>query len=297
MSKNILVTGSNGQLGSDIKIIAEESEHNFYFTDVNQLNICDVFAIEEFVTSRSIDVIINCAAYTAVDKAEEDADKAYEINQLAVRYLAEVSNKNNCYLIQISTDFVFDGETSVFYNEDAQANPINVYGKSKLAGEKEISDIVQNSNGSLNAVILRTSWLYSSFGDNFVKTIKKIAIANEKIRVVNNQIGTPTYSRDLAKVISLLIEKDELKGLNVFNYSNEGVASWYDFAKAIVDVLNIDCEIVPIPDKDYPTPAARPKFCVLDKTKIKDTLGITVPYWRDSLNEYVKDLLCNSISF
>lgn len=309
MSKNILITGANGQLGSDIKFITTESEDNFFFTNIDNLDICNILDIEAFVKENKIDTIVNCAAYTAVDKAESDKDNAFLVNQMAVRFLAEVAAQYNCYLIHISTDFIFDGKTTSFYTEIDTPNPLNVYGASKLKGEEEIyriayknlgdfskDDPEYNINSKLNCAIIRTSWVYSCFGNNFVKTIQKLALAQDKIGIVSDQIGTPTYARDLAKVILKFIEKDPAKGVDVFNFSNEGVASWYDFAKAIVELSHINCHIQPIATENYPTPATRPMFSVLDKTKIKDHLGISIPHWRESLNEFVRDHFIQSIS-
>lgn len=302
MNKNILITGAEGQLGNSIKLLVAKSKDNFFFTNHHNLDICNILDIEDFVKNNKIDIIVNCAAYTAVDKAEQDKDNAFIVNQKAVKFLSEISVQNNCYLIHISTDFVFDGKTVNFYNETDIPNPLNVYGASKLKGEKAIYKMAFNdenhffkdnylygADSRLNCTIIRTSWVYSNFGNNFVKTIQKLALAKDKITVISDQIGTPTYAKDLAKIILKFIDIKPIKGIEIFNFSNEGVASWYDFAKAIVKSSNINCDVQPILVKNYSSSTIRPKFSVLDKTKIKNYLGISIPYWQESLDKFIKN--------
>ncbi len=280
---NILVTGSNGQLGNEIRILSKNfSNFNFYFTDVDELDITDLAAIENFMKQNPTHYIINCAAYTAVDKAEEDSAKAALINQLAVHNLAVTAQNFDSKLIQISTDYVFDGRNYRPYKETDQTNPQSVYGFSKAAGEKNIAEEM-----SSDYMIIRTSWLYSSFGNNFVKTMRKLGKERDELNIIFDQIGTPTYARDLAHAILTIINKVENKTSNfisgIYHYSNEGVASWYDFAKEIMQISQINCKINPIETKDYPTPAKRPFYSVLNKAKIKKNYDIEIPYWKDSL--------------
>lgn len=283
---NILVTGSNGQLGSEIRDLVLNDEclilnAEFYFTDHKMLDIIDKDAIETFCINNNIEVIINCAAYTAVDKAEEDKLNADKINHLAVKYLAEVSKEQNIKLIHISTDYVFDGLNFKPYTETDETNPNGVYGQTKLDGEKAMLEV-----NSKNAIIIRTSWVYSSFGNNFVKTILRLGKERDELAVIFDQVGTPTYARDLAKVILEIIQNSKFQIQNdveIYHYSDEGVASWYDFAKAIFEFSNIHCNVKPIETKEYPTPAVSPHYSLLNKTKIKSKYNITIPYWRDSL--------------
>jgi len=275
---NILVTGSNGQLGSEIQELSKEYNYNFFFTDRASLDITNVKALNDFIESNNINTIINCAAYTAVDKAEEDELNADKINHLAVKYLAEISKEKNIKLIHISTDYVFDGTNHKPYVEDDITKPNGVYGKTKLDGENTIISI-----NPLSSIIIRTSWVYSSFGSNFVKTMLRLGKNKDKLGVIFDQVGTPTYARDLAKVILDIIPKIENKKVAIYNYSNEGVLSWYDFAKEIMRMAKIDCKVNPIETKEYPTPAKRPYYSLLNKSKIKEEFAIMVPYWKDSL--------------
>tara|TARA_B110000259_G_scaffold27875_2_gene29478 strand:- start:26 stop:889 length:864 start_codon:yes stop_codon:yes gene_type:complete len=282
---NVLVTGSNGQLASCIKDLAKQYEDlNFIYTDYQELDICDLKQVNTFFQSNpKIDYCINCAAYTAVDKAETDADKAYEINAQGAKNLAIVCSVQDAILIQISTDFVFDGEKTEPYTETDVAKPISVYGASKLEGEEEIKKTLETY------FILRTSWLYSEYGTNFMKTMLKLAETRDEISVVSDQIGTPTYAGDLADVILKIITSNT-KSFGLYHYSNEGVASWYDFAKAIFEASNIEIKLNPIKTSAYPTPAKRPLFSVMEKTKIKETLNIEIPFWRETVNKTVNYL-------
>ncbi len=276
---NVLVTGSNGQLGSEIRNLISNDE--WYFTDRNTLDITNKIAIESFCTKHNIEVIINCAAYTAVDKAEEDEVNADRINHLAVKYMAEIAKEKNIKLIHISTDYVFDGENYKPYSEEDETDPQGVYGKTKLAGEQAIQDIHPN-----NSIIIRTSWLYSSYGNNFVKTMLRLGKERDELGVIFDQVGTPTYAKDLAKVIIHIIQHSTLNiqhSVEIYHYSNEGVASWYDFAKAIFELSDIQCDVKPIETKEYPTPASRPHYSLLNKAKIKNQFGIEIPYYKDSL--------------
>lgn len=279
---NILVTGANGQLGNEMRMVAaEQKQLAYYFTDVAELDICNEQAVEHFVAERAIDCIVNCAAYTNVNKAEEDAVLCDKLNHLAPANLARVAAKYRIGLVHVSTDYVFNGEHHVPYREDDATCPNSVYGTTKLAGEEAIRTIHPE------AVIIRTAWLYSSFGNNFVKTMLRLGKEREELGVVFDQIGTPTYARDLARAIQHIIGSDVVPG--IYHYSNEGVCSWYDFTKAIFDLAGIStCCLKPLHTDEYPTPAARPHYSVLDKTKIKQTYGVEVPHWIDSLRECMK---------
>lgn len=282
----ILITGSNGQLGSELRTIAEGYPlYEFLYTDVNELNITDESSVNHFFELHNPDVIINCAAYTAVDKAETDEETAYLVNAVATGNLARAASECGAFMVHISTDYVYDGNNHIPYTETERINPLSVYGKSKAAGE----DAVHQANGK--AIIIRTSWLYSAFGNNFVKTMIKYGRERDSLNVVFDQIGTPTDAHDLAKAIldslPLALTADMIE---VYHYSNEGVASWYDFAIAIHQFADIDCKVNPIPSKDYPLPAERPFYSVLDKSKIKKKLAIEIPYWRDSVKNCITRL-------
>lgn len=279
----ILVTGANGQLGTEIReLIKNDSNNKYFYTDIPELDITDKSAVSRFVEDNQIDIIINCAAYTQVDKAEDDQETAYLINATAPQNLAEVSAKFNATLFHISTDYVFDGSNSIPYKESEATSPLGVYGKSKLKSE----ELIQETGCSY--LIIRTSWLYSSFGNNFVKTIGKLSKEKEELKVVFDQVGTPTYARDLAIAILSIIEKDEFKNRNqIYHFSNEGVCSWYDFAIAINNCFGNNCNVNPCHSDEFPTKVARPHFSVLDKTKIKNDFGLEIPYWQDSLKECV----------
>ena len=277
---NVLVTGSNGQLGSDIKELSIDYKYNFYFTDRNELDISNLHAITEFVNNNNINTIINCAAYTAVDKAESDIENADKINHLAVKYLAQISKEKNIKLIHISTDYVFDGTNHMPYVETDITNPNGVYGQTKLDGEKAMQEINPE-----NSIIIRTSWVYSSYGANFVKTMLRLGKEKEQLGVIFDQVGTPTYAGDLAKAILDIISNIKNGKVEIYNYSNEGVLSWYDFAKEIMHMTKSTCQVNPIETIEYPTPAKRPHYSLLNKSKIKKEFNITIPYWKDSLDE------------
>lgn len=284
--KNILITGANGQLGNEMRVVSAEQEQLVYhFTDVAELDICDIEAIERFVVDHAVDCIVNCAAYTNVNKAEEDTELCDRLNHLAPANLARVAAKHRIGLIHVSTDYVFNGEHHLPYKEDEPTCPNSVYGATKLAGEQAILTLHPE------AVVIRTAWLYSTFGNNFVKTMLRLGSEREELGVVFDQIGTPTYARDLARAIQHVIVKGIVPG--IYHYSNEGVCSWYDFTKMIFALGGITtCRLKPLHTDEYPTPAARPHYSVLDKTKIKQTYGIEVPYWVDSLRECVLGLEC-----
>ena len=283
--KNILITGANGQLGNEMRVVsAEQQELVYHFTDVAELDICDIEAIERYVVDHAIDCIVNCAAYTNVNKAEEDTELCDKLNHLAPANLARVAAKHQIGLIHVSTDYVFNGEHYVPYKEDEPTCPNSVYGATKLAGEQAILSIHPE------AVVIRTAWLYSTFGNNFVKTMLRLGSEREELGVVFDQIGTPTYARDLARTIQHIMVKGIVPG--IYHYSNEGVCSWYDFTKMIFALGGITtCQLKPLHTDEYPTPAARPHYSVLDKTKIKQTYGIDVPYWVDSLRECISSVV------
>jgi dTDP-4-dehydrorhamnose reductase len=274
----ILVIGSSGQLASELKQLqAPFSDYQFLFTSQNDIDIADKKSVESVLKSFQPNFLINCAAYTAVDKAESDQTRAFDINEKGVHNLASLSKEHSCYLIHISTDFVFDGKKSSLYKEDDQTNPLSVYGLSKLKGEEAILA------SGCDYTIIRTSWLYSSFGNNFVKTMMRLGAEKESLNVVADQIGSPTYCADLALFILSQLENLSLHKKNIYHYSNEGVASWYDFAYEIMHMSELKCRVNPIPTIDYPTPAARPGFSVMDKTKIKNDFKINIPHWKESL--------------
>lgn len=288
--KKILVTGSNGQLGSELQLIAPQmKDADFVFTDVDTLDICNKEDIERFVSGKSFDFIVNCAAYTAVDKAEEDEEKCFAINCEAVRNIGEVAASKGIKVIHVSTDYVFDGSAHIPYTEGVKINPQTVYGKSKANGEADLKRVC------LDAVIIRTSWLYSVFGNNFVKTMLKLGREREELKVVFDQIGTPTNAADLAAAILHIIEKtnenESAFKTGVYHYSNEGVCSWYDFTIAIHKLAGIQCNVLPIESKEYPAKTPRPFYSVLNKGKIKKTFGLSIPHWEQSLSTCVNKLL------
>jgi dTDP-4-dehydrorhamnose reductase len=254
---NILVTGSNGQLGSEIRAVHSNYNYNFFFTDVSELDITIKDNIKTFIKNYRINVIINCAAYTAVDKAEEDKLLANRVNHLAVKYLSEVTKEMDIQLIHISTDYVFDGTNYRPYQEDDKTDPQSIYGETKLDAENVLLHI-----NPKNSIIIRTSWIYSSFGANFVKTMLRLGEQKDKLGIIYDQIGTPTYAKDLAKTILEILPKIKNSSVEIYHYSNEGVASWYDFAKEIMQISKIDCKIEPIETSEYPTPAKRPYYSV-----------------------------------
>lgn len=273
---NILVTGANGQLGSELRALSPQHKaHHFFFTDVAELDITNAQAVRRFITQEQIDVLINCAAFTAVDKAESEPDLCDLLNHKAPALLAEAIHEVGGWMMQISTDYVFDGTAHVPYKEDAPTSPNSVYGRTKLLGEEAVRAACPQS------VILRTAWLYSSFGNNFVKTMMRLGRERGELGVIFDQIGTPTYARDLADAILQIVEKGPVAG--TYHFTNEGVTSWYDFAREIHRQAGILCHVRPLHTEEYPTPAARPHYSVLDKTLIKQTYGITIPWWTESL--------------
>jgi dTDP-4-dehydrorhamnose reductase len=282
---NILVTGSSGQLGSEIKELSSNYNYNFFFISRENLDIVNLNDIRAFIIENNINTIINCAAYTAVDKAEDEEKIANSINNIAVKNLAMLSNEFGIKLIHVSTDYVFDGTNHKPYIEDDTINPQGVYGQTKLDGEKAILEY-----NLKNSIIIRTSWVYSSFGNNFVKTMLRLGREKDELGVIFDQIGTPTYARDLAKAILDIVPKIKNDKTEIYHYSNEGVLSWYDFAKEIMKMAKIDCTINPIETFQYPTPASRPHYSLLNKSKIKKEFDIVIPYWKDSLVECLKVL-------
>lgn len=282
---NILVTGSNGQLGSEIKELSLNYSYNFFFTDKSNIDITNKDNIKAFCQTNNINVIINCAAYTAVDKAESDIENADLVNRKAVKKLAIISKELDIKLIHISTDYVFDGRNCKPYNEEFQTNPQSVYGRTKLEGELELINI-----NPKNSLIIRTSWVYSYYGNNFVKTMLRLGKEKESLSVIFDQIGTPTYALHLAKTILDIIPNIQNEKVEVVNFSNEGVLSWYDFAKEIMKMAKLSCKIDPIETFQYPTPAKRPHFSVLNKAKIKEMFNIEIAYWKDGLDDCLKRL-------
>ena len=283
-SMKILITGCNGQLGNEMQLLEKENpQHTYYNTDVQELDITDQEAIEAFVSEYEIDGIVNCAAYTAVDKAEESEELCQKLNAEAPAYLAHAMGQRGGWIIQVSTDYVFDGTNHTPYTEDEDTCPNSVYGKTKLVGELNVQKLCERS------MIIRTAWLYSTFGNNFVKTMIRLGKERPELGVIFDQIGTPTYARDLAVAIFAAINQGVKPG--VYHFSNEGVISWYDFTKAIHRIAGITtCHVRPLHTAEYPTPAARPHYSVLDKTKIKQTYGIEIPYWEESLAECILKL-------
>ena len=282
--KNILITGANGQLGNEMRVLSVAyPEYTYFFTDVAELNICDKQAVLDFVKANDIHVIVNCAAYTAVDKAEENVELCTMLNADAVSYLAEAAEANQAEFIQISTDYMFDGTAHVPYKETEPTCPNSVYGSTKLAGERNA--LTRCSR----AMIIRTAWLYSTFGNNFVKTMIGLGKERESLGVIFDQVGTPTYARDLASAIFVAIRQGVESG--IYHFSNEGVCSWYDFTKAIHRLAGITaCRVNPLHTEEYPTLAKRPHYSVLDKTKIKNTYHIEIPHWMDSLQSCIAEL-------
>jgi dTDP-4-dehydrorhamnose reductase len=285
----ILVTGAYGQLGNEINCLTDKyPEWQFLFTDVDSLDITNENALEIWFQNNRPNYVVNCAAYTAVDKAETDVETANKVNALAPKLLGKFSKKFDARLIHISTDYVFDGEAFTPYSEETEVNPKSIYGETKLKGEQNC--IKENSE----TIIIRTSWLYSSFGNNFVKTMLRLGSERGRLNVVYDQIGTPTYAADLAgailEIIAIAEEIPEKFVPGIYHYSNEGVASWYDFAKAVFEISVVNCAVSPVRSVEYPTPAKRPNFSVLDKSKIKNTFGITILYWRDSLINCIQKL-------
>ena len=280
----ILITGCNGQLGNEMQLLEKENpQHTYFNTDVAELDITDQAAIEKFVTDNQIDGIVNCAAYTAVDKAEDNQELCRKLNSLAPGYLAAAMGKRGGWMIQISTDYVFDGTNHTPYTEDEPTCPNSVYGVTKLEGEQAVQRNCPKS------MVIRTAWLYSTFGNNFVKTMIRLGKEKPELGVIFDQIGAPTYAHDLAVAIFTAINQGVEPG--IYHFSNEGVISWYDFTKAIHRIAGITtCHVRPLHTSEYPTPAVRPHYSVLDKTKIKQTYNLEIPYWEESLAECIEKL-------
>jgi len=285
MSK-ILVSGANGQLGSEINFLSTSyPQHEFTFVDRNTFDLSNLCKMEDYFDNNTFDTIINCAAYTAVDKAQSDEGLANTVNHRAISLLAKIAKKKNIVLIHISTDYVFDGKNHRPYIETDPTSPQGVYGQTKCDGENAILEVSPS-----NTIIIRTSWVYSSFGANFVKTMLRLGKERDSLGVIFDQVGTPTYARDLAIAILDIIPKINNEKPEIYHYSNEGAASWYDFAQAIFEMSGITCTVNPITTDQYPTPAKRPHYSLLNKAKIKQEYNLTIAYWRDSLCECLKEL-------
>ncbi len=281
----ILVTGSNGQLGNELrKLESVYGDYKFIFTDIAELDITNPLAIEEMMATLQVTTIINCAAYTAVDKAEGDKEMAMRINAKAPQYLAEAAKKFDALFVHISTDYVFSGRGFQPYKEDDPCDPQSVYGSTKLKGEEAVI------NSNCKAIIIRTSWLYSAYGNNFIKTMRKYGAERGYLKVVFDQIGTPTWAGDLAKAILDIIPQATSEGTAIYHFSNEGVCSWYDFAIEILTQSGIPCKVEPIETKDYPSPVTRPYYSVLNKHKIKQEFNVSVPYWKESLSKCLLEI-------
>ena len=284
---NLLVTGSRGQLGNELQelsLLSDYSNFKFYFSNSENLSLLDIEALQEFFKVNQINICINCAAYTAVDKAETEKENATLINVDAVRNLALVCEKNEALLVHISTDFVFDGTNNVPYKETDTTNPLSVYGSTKLEGEQQAQILCKNH------IIIRTSWLYSHYGNNFVKTIQRLGRERDSLNIIFDQIGTPTYAYDLAKTILDILPMYQIQYAGVYHYSNEGCGSWFDFAYEILALSNISSKVQPIETTSYPTPAVRPKYSVLNKNKIKTSFNLQIPYWKESLRICLKKI-------
>jgi len=285
----ILVTGANGQLGSEIQKLTKENQSPFryLFTDYEQLDITNAKAVKNFFNAYKPDFLINCAAYTAVDKAESDAENAMLLNALAVTNLVDLCKIDNTVFIQISTDYVFDGKNPKPYLETDITNPLAMYGKTKWLGE-------QNALQYAKSIIIRTSWLYSTFGNNFVKTMLRLSEQQERVNVVSDQIGSPTYAEDLANAILQIVDtvanSPKKAKFGIYHFSNDGFCSWYDFAKEIMKLANKNCIVKPIPTCEFPTPAKRPQYSMLSKDKIKSDYGVVVPHWKTSLVKCINSL-------
>ena len=294
MPKSILVTGANGQLGNELRELSVlDANDMFTFIGRSELDLNNSEAIQTWFLDKTFDVIINCAAYTAVDKAESEQMLAKAINTTAVDTLARIAKEKAISLIHISTDYVFDGKNFKPYSETDTPHPQGVYGQTKLDGEEAMLAI-----NPANSIIIRTSWLYSSFCNNFVKTMLRLGKERDELGVIYDQVGTPTYARDLAQAILSIIQHPSLnaqKSTEIYHFSNEGVCSWYDFALAIFEFSDIHCTVKPIETLDYPTPAKRPHYSLLNKAKIKNTFDITIPYWKDSLQECLGVLKGNKL--
>lgn len=281
---NILVTGANGQLGNEMRRVATGSSHRFIFTDVAELDITDLDAIRRCMTDNGIDIIVNCAAYTNVDKAEDDFQTADLINNKATENLAVAAAEHDATLIHVSTDYVFDGSACKPYAETEETRPAGVYGRTKLAGEQAAAAT------GCKLIVLRTAWLYSRWGNNFVKTMRRLTAERDELNVVFDQVGTPTFTGDLADAIGHIIESDQLGKTGIYHFSNEGVCSWYDFAVAIAEESGNTCDIHPIHSDEFPCKVRRPHYSVLDKTKFRTTFGYKIPHWYASMKKCINQL-------
>ena len=281
---NILVTGANGQLGNEMRRISAGSRDHYIFTDVTELDITDASAVSDMVKGNDVEVIVNCAAYTNVDKAEDDEATADLLNNVAVRNLAESAAAADALLIHVSTDYVFSGNGCIPYTEDSPVEPLGAYGRTKLAGEKSLAA------SGCRYMIFRTAWLYSPFGKNFVKTMRKLTAEKDTLNVVFDQVGTPTYAGDLAALICKVISERMTDRQGIYHFSDEGVCSWYDFAVEICSLSGNVCDIRPCHSDEFPSRVKRPHFSVLDKTLVKNTFGIGIPYWKDSLKKCIDEL-------
>lgn len=283
----IVVTGANGQLGRSIRRLSvEHRELDFIFTDIDSLDIGNRDAVLAFAETHPVDFIVNCAAYTAVDKAEEEEEQCRRINTDAVAYLGEAAQHIGARILHVSTDYVFGGDSYMPYRESDPVSPTSVYGRTKLAGEKALSAVCPD------AIIVRTAWLYSEYGHNFMKTMLRLGAERPEIRVVNDQIGSPTYAGDLAEAILSLLEKERQGEQNsgIYHYTNEGVCSWYDFAHSIIRIAGLPAKVIPIPTREYPTAAKRPAYSVLSKEKIKREYHWVIPHWEDSLRKCLANM-------
>jgi dTDP-4-dehydrorhamnose reductase len=285
--KKIWVTGSKGQLGTELFLQSSYLKNDtFFFTDIEELDLTERPSVLAFYNANLPDIIVNCAAYTNVDKAESEIEKAYLLNRDVPSLLSDLASKNNAILIHISTDYVFDGKSKIPYTEEDQTSPQSVYGKSKLEGEKAVLKSPKN-------IVIRTSWLYSAHGTNFVKTMLRLGKEKKELGVVSDQIGSPTYAGDLADAILHILDKLSVSGKNfsgIYHYSNEGECSWYDFAKKIMEIAGLNCLVIPITTEQYPLPAQRPAYSVFSKSKIKESFGLPIPYWKDSLAVCIRKL-------
>ena len=281
MSKKILITGANGQLGQSIKKLSENNNDMFYFHDVDTLDLTDTVKLKEYVTGLYPDFIVNCAAYNLVDKAEEDSQTAFLLNSDVPGNLAVIAHETGSHLIHISTDYVFDGMQFKPYTEEDNPNPVSVYGKSKFEGESKVMAFPRHS-------VIRTSWLYSEYGNNFVKTILRLGKEKNELKVISDQVGSPTYATDLAKAILSVISEKYISG--IYHYSNEGVCSWFDFAHEIIEQSGIECDILPIDGKDYPSKAKRPYYSLMSKNKIKSVFQLEIPHWKASLKTCIENI-------
>lgn len=281
----ILVTGASGQLGKEIRKLSVSRKKDVVFTDRDALDITDADKVRQFLGKHPVEAVINGAAYTAVDKAESEPEKAKQVNCEAVEILAGVCRSRNLKLIHLSTDYIFDGKNHRPYREDDPASPVNVYGKTKWEGEE-----VMRAINPGNSVIIRTSWLYSPEGTNFVKTMLRLGAEREEVRVIDDQVGCPTYAGDLAAAVLEILPGLDRNNVRTYHYTNEGVCTWYDFARAVMEYRELPCKVVPVPSSEYPTVAERPPYSVLSKQAFKKDFKISIPYWRDSLRKCLREI-------